>query len=38
MSTSLISTWTSYTWRSDCCVPLNLLPGRKKEDEKLGNI
>lgn len=38
MSTSLISTWTSYTWRSDCWVPLNLLPGRRKEDEKLGNI
>lgn len=38
MFTSLISTCTSYTWRSDCWVPLNLLPGRRKEDVILEGI
>lgn len=38
MSTCLISTWTSYTCLSDCCVPWNLLPGRKYEDGEIGIV
>lgn len=33
MSTCLISTSTLYTWRSECWVPSNLLPARRKDDE-----
>lgn len=36
MSTCLISTWTSYFCRSDCCVPWNLLPARRKEEVAFG--
>jgi len=38
MSTYLISTCTLYCCRSDCCVPANLLPGRRKEELYRGNV
>lgn len=36
MSTCLISTSTSYCWRSEVWLPLNRLPGRRSEDEETG--
>lgn len=36
MSTCLISTSTSYCWRSEVWLPLNRLPGRRRDDEVLG--
>lgn len=36
MSTCLISTSTSYCWRSDVWFPLNLLPGRRSDEDELG--
>ena len=36
MSTCLISTSTSYCWRSEVWLPLNRLPGRRRAEEELG--
>lgn len=36
MSTCLISTSTSYCWRSEVWLPLNRLPGRRSEEDVTG--
>lgn len=36
ISTYLISTSTSYCWRSEVWLPLNRLPGRRSDEDELG--